>query len=668
MLKFRCLKIKVLTDKGEFGVKIPFKDGLNVFRADNSQGKSTCAQSIIYVMGLERMLTQKTTLIPLPQAMTAELKDEFDSTCKVISSEIWLEVTNGKKEITLFRTVIGNRSKKLITVFDGPALSKPGSYDSNDYYVLDKNSAKVNSGFYHFFSEFIGWSLPSLKKYDGSECLLYLECLFPFSIIEQKRGWSSLEAPLPTEFGIKNVNQRAIEFILNLQSLNIQNRRDELLFQKSKIEKEWKETYHNLSKYADSINGKLVGILQDPVDIWPTEVYPDIRIKQDKDFISISEHISVLKSEWQALNNYLPNLNDVEGDLSERLHASELKLREKELFAKNLVERIEIHEQKLVHVSNRINSFEEDLKQHQGILKLEKLGSELVTQITNPICPTCSRELIDTVLDQSCYTHSMTVAENIEFLKNELKTFKIYKNNTTALLKLDIQELDLLRGELKDLRKEIRSIKEAMVQDSRLPSQEAVERKIVLSDKIRMLENVKESFEEEIINFQNLASIWKNNEEKRKLLPKVNLSNSDQFKLQTLNKYVCEYLEEFEMKSVEASSIEISPSNYLPVHDGFELQFGLSASDLIRTIWAYYLGLMKLPETRHLGLLFLDEPRQQSAAEVSFGSLLKCLSTDVHDKQVIVVTSEKTETLEQHLTQIKCENYVKFAGRILQRQ
>ena len=48
---------------------LAFADGLNVLRADNSSGKSTVLQSIIYALGLEGMLSARRD-IPLPHSMT----------------------------------------------------------------------------------------------------------------------------------------------------------------------------------------------------------------------------------------------------------------------------------------------------------------------------------------------------------------------------------------------------------------------------------------------------------------------------------------------------------------------------------------------------------------------------------------------------------------------
>ena len=50
------IKIVAHTSGEDFSVDIPLKYGLNVIRADNSSGKSTCVNAIAYGLGLEAIL------------------------------------------------------------------------------------------------------------------------------------------------------------------------------------------------------------------------------------------------------------------------------------------------------------------------------------------------------------------------------------------------------------------------------------------------------------------------------------------------------------------------------------------------------------------------------------------------------------------------------------
>jgi hypothetical protein len=130
-------------------------------------------------------------------------------------------------------------------------------------------------------------------------------------------------------------------------------------------------------------------------------------------------------------------------------------------------------------------------------------------------------------------------------------------------------------------------------------------------------------------------------------------------------------LKEFGFSSLSPDTLEISRETYRPIREGFDLGFDLSASDNIRTIWAYLQGLLELSSgasLNHLGLLIFDEPRQQEAAELSFQKLLtRAAKSGERGQQVIFATSEPLENI-QRMTAGLNPQIVHFDGRVLVRQ
>jgi|SRR5580692_748686 hypothetical protein len=59
----------------------------------------------------------------------------------------------------------------------------------NDYFVRVEGAAQRPLGFHNSLSSFLGWQLPTVSRFDGSDVPLYLECIFPLFIVEQKHGW-----------------------------------------------------------------------------------------------------------------------------------------------------------------------------------------------------------------------------------------------------------------------------------------------------------------------------------------------------------------------------------------------------------------------------------------------------------------------------------------------
>src|SRR5690606_18279370 len=131
-------------------------------------------------------------------------------------------------------------------------------------------------------------------------------------------------------------------------------------------------------------------------------------------------------------------------------------------------------------------------------------------------------------------------------------------------------------------------------------------------------------------------------------LPWDGFSRNDYIKLGELSEQFKKNLSDFEYKSTPIEDFEISKRTYKPSIDDVDLGSEASASDNIRVIWAYLYSLLTLDNhleglsTNHLGLLILDEPRQQETKEVNFKTFIERASeTRNMKRQVIIATSEK---------------------------
>jgi predicted ATPase len=58
-MKFKKLKVKIFSDNKLYGYEYEFNDGLNIIRGDNSSGKSTLVNSLIYSLGMEELIGSK---------------------------------------------------------------------------------------------------------------------------------------------------------------------------------------------------------------------------------------------------------------------------------------------------------------------------------------------------------------------------------------------------------------------------------------------------------------------------------------------------------------------------------------------------------------------------------------------------------------------------------
>jgi hypothetical protein len=124
-LRFRHLRLRAETSSGTFGADIPFAPGLNVLWADNTKGKSTSLQELLYALGLEKMLSPRRE-IPLTYVMTSHLEDpETGTQHQILESAVFVEMENARGEIvTVRRGIKSTTDTRLVTVFRGPLLSQ----------------------------------------------------------------------------------------------------------------------------------------------------------------------------------------------------------------------------------------------------------------------------------------------------------------------------------------------------------------------------------------------------------------------------------------------------------------------------------------------------------------------------------------------------------------
>ncbi|MGA9188180.1 MAG: hypothetical protein WB014_06370 [Methanosarcina sp.] len=669
-LRLRQLLLHIKTNKGPYGVEISFEDGLVVIRADNTSGKSTCIQSIIYALGLEKMLSPKKE-VPLPPVMTSFFEDNGEE-ISVLESDVFLEISNEKDErLTIKRAVKGELDTRLVSVWDGPALSNPtGEYQKQDFYVKDPGSATHNKGFHTYLASFLGWDLPLVTTYDGKEVPLYMECIFPLLIVEQKIGWSGIQSNIPTFYRIKEVEKRSIEFLAGLEAYEMSIKKQKLMEEENKLRNEWKSQVSTCESLVAPIYGTIHSLPVTPVADWPPIVSPSIEVYRDEKPLPINRAIKEDKIHLSQLNaEEIPTVQQAAPHLINDLEQARSLLEEKEVALRTLFEEINVEKSQLQAIIIRLSALEEDLRRNKDILKIRKYGSEEDLVTTSDACPVCHQKIVDYLLTEESLEKPMSIDENIKFIESQKEIFIKMKENASKVVNIKENQLLYLRNEVNDIRSNIRALKQTLTSSERSPSISFLRERILLDQRIRLESSVLEQFELCTDKFYNLASDWKSILERKKLLPKDTLSKSDLNKIKRLESLFNEQLEAYGFSSFR-KDIEISPDTYKPTLEGFNLTFDVSASDHIRTIWAYLNSLLELSrefETNHLGLLIFDEPRQQDASEISYYELLKRVSkAKEYNQQVIFATSENRELIESALQNVE-HTYRSFEGKMIKK-
>jgi hypothetical protein len=666
-LQIQYLSIRVSTSGGQFGVNIPFKNGLFVLHADNTSGKSTCLLSILYALGLEGMLSPSHS-IPLPSVVTDRL--EYDGlTHDVLESEVLLEVSNGSKTITVRRQIKGNQDIHLITVWEGAILSQSNvPCISSDYFVRQSGAAYRERGFHHFLTEFIGWQLPIVPTYDEGETILYIETLFPFLFVEQKHGWSNLRNRFPTYLKIKDLNRRVFEFIFALDAQEIATQKILLKQLSANIKFNWSVKVSECKRLAENINA-IVDIPLQPTSIWPPTVEPIILISRDNDWISIGQVIFDYEEYLISLEaQEIPIVIQIAESVNNQLQEKEEEYLNIEMQLKLKFEEIENRTVNANAIQSRISSLELELSKHKDLRKLSSLGSAKALQVNSGTCPTCHQHISDSLITPQEVSSPMTIDQNVEFISEQLKIFQAMSKSEIKTLELKRSQLNEAKSRRAEIREEIRSLKTTLTSPNNSPSYFAIEERIRLKDKIRYAKSIREQLDILLGSFENLSNQWNEVQLKIRNLPDGILSDEDIYKIRDLEQSFQQQLLMYGFKSLTIVDVKISNDSYFPEYEGFDLRFDLSASDYIRIFWAYLLGLLEVSRqhhTNHLGLLILDEPRQQSAKEDSIKEFLRRASDSLeYNQQVIIATSENRTVLESHLSDIP-HTYLSFEGRII---
>lgn len=654
-LRFRHLRLRAETGMGRYGADIPLSDGLMVIRADNSRGKSTSMQGFLFALGLERMITARPS-----QAVTSAMRDRliFDPETKgetpVLSSWISLEIEGAEGDIvTLTRWVKHEEiDSGLVRVIMGPALTRPGNYEVQDYYVGRPGAFANPRGFHRWLSSFIGWELPNLPAADGRLVPLYMEQVFPLIFVEQRRGWGGIQAQMPYFSGVSDVKRRSIEFLLSLDVGKIEAERLRLRGEEKILQDQWRAS---VRAFKESISGEGLVVVKLPdnlVTTWPPEDHPTLAESRGNIWIQLGELINELGTELRGIaKRQVPEVGSIATEMEYELKSAVDQMDRLRESGAILREDLLQDQRELSQVQDRLDALREDLREHQDVLTLESLGSESISRLHGD-CPVCHQELPSSLLGSDVSAQTLSTEASVEYIRQQISLFATVERDTQSTVISKRERLAAIRNKSAELRSQIRALQSSLVAPENTPSEETIEHKVRIQARIDSLGVIHERFLQLLGELERLAASGREVRAAISALPRDRVSLLDRNKLTYLERSFIDQLRAYDFGSFSDERLTVSTNDYLPRRDEFDLQADISASDSIRVVWSYLLGLLETSEqfeTNHLGLLIFDEPRQQSAKEVSFEALLKRSSARADMRQVIFATSEDLPSLQRML-------------------
>lgn len=660
MLKIRALKIEINTTSGLYGADFKFSNGLNIIRGDNSTGKSSLFQSILYGLGFEELLGGKNE-----KTMQSVLKDQVEfprnTLHNITQSFVYLEIEN-KEIITIKRSVASStRKPQLIDVYYGALLTGENqALESRQMWVHDPGSASDELyGFHLFLTEFLEFNLPEVVTAKGDLHKLYLQQIAPAFIIEQKTGWSDFLATMPY-FGMRNTEQRVVEFLLKLDVFENEKKKQQLNSLKQNLINRWQNIYLKFQNLAERTGGKLVGLENGPSII---NSYGSIYISllRDDKSITLSDLNEIQKTELAILESQQTvtvgnNINKNE----KALNILNDSLNQISLNFELLSPELNFDKEKLKQYERQIIAVQDDLRKNKGALKVNKMGGDLPTETAKNICPTCEQVLNDSLLPSDIKQIPMRIEDNISYLDSQERMISVYIEGQQKTINEKENKLKGYQSQALQIRQQIRDLKKELIQDERLPSVIEIEKRIDLKRKVEFFNKVLESFLPLIEDLKNLSAEYGRILNSESNLPKDFFSLLDKQKLSTLKDNFVYLLRVFNYQSKPFDAIRISQDTYLPVaqktdaEQFYNIKFDSSASDFIRCIWAYTTALLKTSityATNHPLFLAFDEPKQQDMSKDSFRSFLIELSKFTDQQIILFASFENSDTSFLEATQ-----------------
>lgn len=656
-LRLRHLRLRAVTGEGLFGADIPLSEGLVVLRAENSRGKSTAVQSVLFALGLERMITTRPT-----NAVTSAMRDRliYDPATKretaVLSSWVSVEIEGvGGQVATVTRWVKDAEIEPaLVRVSHGPELTQDDDYPTEDYYVGIRGGASNPRGFHTWLAEFIGWSMPELPAREGRTSPLYMEQVFPLLFVEQRRGWGGIQAQMPIFSGVSEVRKRAIEFLLALDVGQNQIERQRLRAEESELQDAWRTKVRSFTQSLEGDGLVAVALHESAVDSWPPrgKVPYLAEPADDEKWLAVDDVVGALHREDAALAAQVDAPADVNADvrsaLAQALEESN-RLRQQEAVIRDDLVRQQAEARS---IAERLTSLREDLRQHQDVATLERLGSTTATLLHDD-CPVCHQALPASLVPGE--TPAMTATESVDYIRQQIELFETMETDSEFVLRAKRERWNQIRQDSNDVASRFRAMRESLVGPQAAPPVDAIARRIRIAERITRLRSAVERFDALAAELERMTVLVREVRARLKELPRDSLSEADEAKLRHLNRVFVEQLRAYDFGSFSDERLSISKDDYLPRREEFDLQADISASDSIRVIWAYLLGLLEVSSSyaiNHPGLLIFDEPKQQSAKDLSFAALLRRAAADSENRQIVFATSESLDSLSAMLSDV----------------
>lgn len=633
-----------------YGRVINLSDGLNIIAGDNTSGKTTLAKCFYYILGVEEIIDGKQNSIALDrsvfQSFSSQRDDGSEMIFQVASSYVLAQLRNsGDSIITIKRSIKEGERRDFshVEVWECAANDITDHTPHTAYYMhyQDDHNSSLPFGYFQYLAKFAGLEIIKAPTKNGVEYDLYLKTLFALDFVEQTRGWTDYFATI-RGYNFIQPKQRVIEYALGLNIDDSIATYKQLKNENDRLKEEWEKRVRDIKQRLTYNNLILRGI-SDDIN----------KQKTEKELLqygvigkagTLAEVMAEMSQEINILNSSIRKTDDERfEDYNKQL--SEFKDKEKQYD--QFYRKLQDDYRKKDEIARQLNSIQEEIDRNRNIKKVSNLlNSDHVRR-----CPTCHREL--DISDGGSLDVSIDDLErNIRYLTTQKSFLEGLKE---SLVKAVEEKEIYLAYYKKIIRQEKETLKTAYsdVADlDKMPSERVMMKMTELKMKLGSYDTVSKQVQDMVNSMWPMKQLFDRNKELLSELAK----RKDETENTLLNKLQGSFrnlLREFNYRSNNVLSVSLmfddKNSNYLylPIAQVTQYEEHLrsvsSASDFVRSVWAFYLSLL-INGQRHPGFLVLDEPCQHSIREADLKKLFETCSN--MRGQIILFCSSEPKTEE----------------------
>jgi hypothetical protein len=633
-LIIKRLKYKVYTDdKSQYGADVPFNTGLNIVWGPNSVGKSSIITGLIYGLGLEKCLG----IFKLNQN---PFKPEFYNRIEgkpIIRSYLLLEISNGVDTITIFRYLKGDKTN--IVAIKECDIENYDNISAFEKYIIEGEGVFSESGFQAYLFNFLEIDIVEVPAYDGKNVKLYFENLASLFFVEQRAGWSQIQARQITRYNIRDIKRVAFEYLMGFDKFDIHL-----------LELEKKELDENIKKQGDKLSSKEENIFI--LCNGDSEEGKLIVDDNDSGKYSIDDYIQKLQSKYKLESLDISDLSESK----EQTESNEEGLRD---ILKNTDYRYRKSINKSKSLFNEIKGYENyidriKLNKHKNkqLSKIEEFSLDLKVST----CPICEKPLRDSEENECKLCHSdikrkiSTPSQNLDFLEDEEKSFKNVLRNKQLEYRKELEVSQRLKDKLNNTEKTLEHQISTFSGKALSRYREKVIKVDSLYKEIDRYERIKSRWNDlDILRVELKMKKVKSSRLKQKIEDYLETSSDIEILKSILDnlKSNVKELGLFKAKEYLIDKIKIdSTDNYTPYLDSYDIYNISSSSDNVRIILSYYMALLQTSiqlkdktKIRFPNILILDEPKQQNLDSKSLISSIDLFKNTLNSNSQVILTT-----------------------------